>query len=184
MPARDQQRDRRVLQRLRVSVEEVCRDVAHEVVDGIERLVERNGERLRGADADHERPREPRTRGDGDGIDVAELDLRLGERRFDRRLQRLEVCARGDLGDYSAIAGVFVHARGDRVREQCAPAHDADAGLVAAGLDPEDERFGGAHVHTPPDATAVGSFPAASRRAASHPTRSSCMMIASTSSGW
>ena len=48
----------------------------------------------------------------------------------------------------------------------------------------KDERFGGAHVHTPPDATAVGSFPAASRRAASHPTRSSCMMIASTSSGW
>ena len=152
------------------------------------------------------------------------------EARARRRLQRFEVCAGGDLGDDPAVAGVFVHARSDRVGQQRASTHDADAGLVAAGLDPEDEGFmrgcllaGGAHVHTPPDATAVprlgrgdlpkrgadaasapsaGPWPSpeprmpgegcpagstaspASRRAASQPTRSSCMMIASTSSGW
>ena len=63
--------------------------------------------------------------------------------------QRLEVRAGGDLGHDAAVAGVLVHRAGDRVRKQRAPAHDADAGLVAAGLDAEHERFDGVHVHAP-----------------------------------
>ena len=63
----------------------------------------------------------------------------LGERRFDRRLQLLQVRARGDLGHDSAVTGVLGHAGGDRVGQQRAAADDPDPGLVAAGLDAEHE---------------------------------------------
>ena len=49
MAAADQQRHRRVLHG--IPGEQIGRDVADEVVDRVQRLVERDGERLRGADA-------------------------------------------------------------------------------------------------------------------------------------
>ncbi len=72
VPAADEQRDRRVLERRGVGVEDVGGDVSDEVVDGVERAFERDGERLRRADADHERAGEARTARDRDGVDVGE----------------------------------------------------------------------------------------------------------------
>ena len=113
--------------------------MADQVVDGVERLAERQRERLGGADADHEGSGEARAARDGDRVDLGECDPGLGERGIQRRAQRLEVGAGGDLGDDAAVAGVLVHRAGDRVGQQLGAAHDADAGLVAARLDAEHE---------------------------------------------
>ena len=149
MPAAHEQRDGRVLERRRIGVEDVGGDVPDEVVDGVQRALERHRERLRRADADHEGAREPGPRCHRDRVDVGERDPRLGERGLDRRLQRLEMRAGGDFGHDPAVAGMLVHRARDRVREQRAAADDADAGLVAARLDAEDERFAAVHVHAP-----------------------------------
>ncbi len=69
----------------------------------------------------------------GRAEEVLRLHIR-GERGGDRGLQRLEVGAGRDLGHDAAIAGVLGHRARDRVAQQGAAAHDADAGLVAACL--------------------------------------------------
>ena len=71
VPAAHEQGDRGVLERRRVGVEDVGGDVPDEVVDGVERRAERDGERLRGADADHEGSGEARAGGDRDRVEVA-----------------------------------------------------------------------------------------------------------------
>ncbi len=176
MPATHEKRDGRVLERRRIRVEDVGGDVADEVVDGIQRALERHGERLRRTDADHEGAREARAGGHRDRIDVAQRHLRLGERGPDRRLQRLEVRSRGDLGHDAAVAGVLIHRARDRIGEERAAPDDPDAGLVAARLDAEHQWFVAVHVHAP-------ASEAVARRAA-HPTRSSRITSASTPSGW
>ena len=178
MSAAHQQCDGGVLQFARIGVEDVGRDVTDEVVHGVERLVERDREALGGADADHQGTREPGAAGHGHGVDLVEAHPGFGERGVDRGLQRLEVRAGGDLGDHAAVTGVLVHAGGDRVAEQLTAADDPDAGLVAAGLDAEHE--GRVHQHHPFPVVAASS----GVRRASHARRSSCMTIASTSSGW
>jgi len=144
--ARDEERDCGVFERPRLRarcrmVEHVGADMADEVVDGVERLVQRDGEGLRRSDAHHQRPREAGSARDRDGVELGERDTRLGERRLERGHERLQVGARRDLGHHPAVAGVLVHRRGDHVGEQGGAAHDADAGLVAAGLDAEHQRF-------------------------------------------
>src|SRR5690606_14115309 len=111
-------------------------DVADDVVDAVERDVETERERLRGGDADRQRAAQAGTGGDGDRVDVGQLDLGLRERGVERGPERLQVRARGDLGDDAAEAGVVVHrGRGD-VGEQVEPADQGDTGLVAGALDP------------------------------------------------
>ena len=132
-------------------VEDVGGDVPDQMVHRIERCTERDGERLRGADADHEGAGEAGAGCDGDRVEIAQCDPGLGERRLDRRGERLEVGPGRDLGDDSAIARVLVHAAGDRVAQRSA-ADDADAGLVAARLDAQHEGFGAVHVHAPASA--------------------------------
>ena len=55
--------------------------------------------------------------------------------------ERVEVGAGGDLGDHAAEADVFVHGGGHGVGQQGGPPDDPDAGLVAGGLDAEDQRL-------------------------------------------
>ena len=62
---------------------------------------------------------------------------------LDRRHHRLEVGARGDLGHDAAEARVLLDRRGHGVGQQRLPADDADPGLVARGLDAQDERLVG-----------------------------------------
>ncbi|CAH0200341.1 hypothetical protein SRABI128_01723 [Microbacterium sp. Bi128] len=178
VPAAHQQRDGRVLQLPRVGVEDVGRDVPDEVVHRVQRLVEGDREPFRGAHADHERPGESGAARHGHRVDVGQGHAGFGERRVDRGLQRLQVRARGDLGHDAAVTGVLVHARGDGVAEELPAADDPDTGLVAAGLDAQHE--GRVHQHHPFPVAAASS----GVRRAAHPRRSSCMTIASTSSGW
>src|SRR5690606_21097850 len=92
-------------------------------------------------DADHERSGEAGSARDRDGVEVFEAHLRFGERSLNGRLQRLEVRTGSDLWHDAAVAGVLIHAGGDRVRQQRAPADDADTGFVAACLYAEHEGF-------------------------------------------
>ena len=195
VPAADEQRDRGVLEGRGVGVQDVGRDVSDEVVDGVQRPLERDGERLRRADAHHECSGETGTARHGDRVDLGQRDACLGERGLDRRLQRFEVRSGGDLGHDPAVAGVLVHAARDGVAQQRATADDPDAGLVAARLDPEHqwplsrrhsvpepappvpEPVEGRHVHAP---ASWGS----DTRCAAHPVSSRRITTASTSSGW
>ena len=108
VPAGDQQGDGGVVDGAAVG-EHVGTDVPDQVVDGVERLVERDGERLGRADADHERAGEAWTARDGDRVELLQGHTGLGERLFQRRRERLEVCARCDLRDDTAVAGVLLH---------------------------------------------------------------------------
>ena len=59
---------------------------------------------------------------------------------LDGRHHRLQVRPRRHLGHDAAEPGVLLDRGGDRVGEQGVAADDADAGLVAGGLDAEDQR--------------------------------------------
>ena len=181
MTARDEERDRRRLDlaaRSAVGVEQVGADVTDEVVDGVERDAERGGEALRRADADHQGPGEARAARHGDRLQLVETHL-CGPKRLDeRRSERFEVGTGRDLGHDTAVAGVLVHRRGDDVRQEARSAHDPDARLIAARLDPEHEGSGTAH--SGPSASIDGMT---APESAGSPS-SSRMTTASTPSGW
>ena len=82
----------------------------------------------------------------------AEPDPGLGAGALDGRDHRLEVGAAGDLRDDAAEPGVLVDGAGHGVGEQPGAADQADPGLVARGLDAEDERLVS---HRPPPWAAV-----------------------------
>ena len=70
VPARDQQRDRRLGERPVLQL--VDGDVRGQVVDPVQRLAQRQRVRLGRGDADQQRAGEPRPRGHRDGVDVVE----------------------------------------------------------------------------------------------------------------
>ena len=125
--------------RQRTVLELVDRDVGGQVVDAVDRLAEPERERLGAGDSHQQRTGEAGTAGDGDRVDVAQRDAgRLG-RPLDRRDHRLEVRTAGHLGHHAAEPGVLLDAAGDRVGQQRVAPDDADPGLVARGLDAEDQ---------------------------------------------
>ena len=110
-----------------------------EVVDGDEREPARPRDRLRGREADEQRPDQPRPLRDRDAVDVVERDARLPERLAQHRHDQLEVTARGDLRDDAAEARVELGLRGDDAGADGPVLLDEGRGrLVAGGLDPED----------------------------------------------
>ena len=95
-------------------------DVAFEVIDRDEGLVEGEGEGLGVGDADEERAGEAWAFGDGDGIEIGEGEAGvvvrgLGDCRSDYGDDVAEMLARGKLGDYAAVVGVEGDLRGDYV---------------------------------------------------------------------
>ena len=118
-------------------------DVGGEVVDAVDRLAEADRQRLGRGDADEQRAGQAGAAGHGDRVDVVQPDAGGLAGPLDGRHHRLEVGPAGDLGHDAAEAGVLLDAAGDRVGEQRVPADDADTGLVAGGLDAEDQRLVG-----------------------------------------
>ena len=90
-------------------IQQVCAHVADQVVHGVQRLAEGEGEGLRRPDADHEGAGESGAGGDGDGIQLVQGHVRLGERRLQRRHECFEVGAGRDLGHDAAVARVLLH---------------------------------------------------------------------------
>ena len=79
--------------------------------------------------------------GDGDGVNLVECCVRLGQRLLDDGGDRLDMMAGGDLRHDAAILGVALdlrcHHGGSNVG---AILEQRRGGLVAGALDPEDER--------------------------------------------
>ncbi|GAA1293185.1 hypothetical protein GCM10009590_22970 [Brachybacterium alimentarium] len=67
---------------------------------------------------------------------VLQGDLQGGDRSVEMR-------AGGDLGDHSSELGVLGRAGGEALAQQDALGDEAEAGLVAGGLDPQDDRSDG-----------------------------------------
>jgi hypothetical protein len=114
--------------------------VRREVVHAVDRLAEPHRQRLGGSHPDEQRSGETRPVRDGDGVHVVQRDAGLLTGALDGRHHRLEVRPGRHLRHHPSEAGVLVHARRDRVREQGAAADQTDAGLVARGLDAEYQR--------------------------------------------
>ncbi len=140
--SRHEQGDGRELDRMPGSarrIQEIGSDVADQMIDRVDRHPQRDGERLGRPHADHQGSGEAGPARDGDGVHVRQPDTRIRERRAERGGECFEVGASGDLGNDAAVPSVLLHRRRDGVRQQCGAAHDPDAGLVAGGLDSEDE---------------------------------------------
>jgi len=64
---------------------------------------------------------------------------RLGQGLVDDRPKALKMAPRSQLRDDPAVAGVEIGLRGDNIRPQAAAGKHRRGGLVARGLDAEDE---------------------------------------------
>ncbi len=125
---------------LRAHLQQHGVDVAFEVVDGDERLAEREGQGLGVGDADEQSAGEAGAFGDGDGVEVVHGDAGFGDGFAHDGDDVAQVLARGEFGHHAAVDGVHLHLRGDDVREHLgAGAHDGGCGLVAGAFDAEDQ---------------------------------------------
>ncbi len=137
VPTADQQRQAGLRQG--AVLELVDRDVRGQVVDAVDRLPETEGQCLGGGDPDQQRADQARAAGDRDRVDVVGPDAGGLAGPLDGRHHGLEVGTAGHLGHDPSEPRVLLDAAGDRVGEQGVAADDADTGLVAGGLDAEDQ---------------------------------------------
>ena len=125
-------------------VEKDGMDVAFKMVDGDEGNVLREGEGFGVGDADEQGAGEAGSGGDGDGVEIGECDLSLLECGSDYGNDGAEMLAAGQFGDDSTIAGVGGDLRRDDGRKRAGTTlDDGGCGLVAGGLDGEDEAVTG-----------------------------------------
>ena len=110
-----------------------------QVVDGRQRQPARGGEALGRRDADEQRADEPGSLGHGDERDVVEAAPRQAQRVLDDRVDELEVMARRDLR-HDAAEAIVDALRGDDRRQHLAGVRDdRGTGVVAGGLEREDQ---------------------------------------------
>ena len=134
-----QQRQARLGQR--PVLELVHRDVRGQVVDAVQRAVQRERQRLGRGVPHQQRAGQPGAGGHRDGVDVGEPHAGLGAGPLEHRDHGLQVGPAGHLGDHPAEPLVLGHAGGHRIGEQRRAADQADPGLVAGGLDAEHQRL-------------------------------------------
>jgi hypothetical protein len=92
-------------------------EVPFQMVDRDQRQAARPGDRLGPVDTDHQRSRQPRALGDGEGVDVVQRETGTVERGAHGRLDRSDVPPRGEFGHDAAVLAVEVDLRGDHVGE-------------------------------------------------------------------
>ena len=119
-----------------------------EVVDRDERLAGGPGDALRRHRADDQPADQPGPGGAATASISPSADAGLAERAADQSVEMVEMRPRRDLGHHAAIGRVLGELRLDQIgadpRPARAPGDHRDRGLVAAGLDAEDDR-GGTH---------------------------------------
>ena len=93
-------------------------DVGFEMVDGVERLVPKDGEHTGGKGADEERAEEAGGVGDGDVVDVVAGEVGVGEGFVDDGEDGLEVGAGGDFGDDATVGGENIDLGDDDIAEE------------------------------------------------------------------
>ena len=88
-------------------------------------------------------PASPRPARHGDRVDLGQGQVRRGQCLLDDSIDRLDVLARGDLGEDAAVLRVQVDLRGDQAGLQRAPVlDDRRGGLIAGGFNPQNARWG------------------------------------------
>ena len=137
VPAAGKETEERRLQRL--GLEEVGGDVALKVVDRDQRQPPRRGDRLRGADPDQEGADQPGTGGDRHRLDLVERGARLLEGGLNYRRGQLQVVAGGDLRHDAPEPRMGSGLGGDHIGKDARAVEDGGAGVVAGGLDCEDQ---------------------------------------------
>ena len=111
-------------------------DVAFQMVDGDERQAVGEGQSLGVGDAHQKRSGETGAAGDGDGVEIGEGDVGLGECGADHGNNGAEMLAASQLGNDASIAGVGGDLRGNDGAERARAALDhGGGGLVAGGFD-------------------------------------------------
>ena len=125
-----------------------------EMIDGDEGAPKAERDRLPGCHPDDETADEAGAGRSRHRVDRAEVESGLGKRLADRRIEKLDMGARGNLGHDAAIGGMEVELRAHHARQDLAPsarsaADERCGGLVAARLDPEHGQRGvfGGGVH-------------------------------------
>jgi hypothetical protein len=121
-------------------VEHVGVHVGDQVVDPDQGLVQGQGVGLGRRHPDQQGPGKAGADRDRDRIDVGEPGPAEGAGLFDRRVEQVDVGSGGDLGHHPAVAGVQGLLVGEHVgTDQAAVGDQGHPGLVAGGLDPQDQ---------------------------------------------
>ena len=136
----DEQTDTR--RRKRAVLEEVDGHVSGQMVDGVQRLVERERQRLGGRQTDHQGAHEARTGGDGDSVHFGQVDVGRRAGTVQCRQHRLQVRAARHLGHDPPEPDVLLDTAGHLVGQQHGPSNDSHTGLVARRLDAENQGAG------------------------------------------
>jgi hypothetical protein len=111
-------------------------DVAFDVVDGDERQIASEAERLRIGDADQQRTDQAGAFGDGDGGEIVEIGAGLFESQAHHGHDGAQVLARGKLGNHAAVFSVRGDLRGDhRRRIGDSILHHGGRGFIARSFD-------------------------------------------------
>ena len=111
------------------------------MVDAVERLISGERETFRRGEPDHQRPGQARAGGDSNGVDVVKLHSGSAQCSAQGGRERFQVGPGGDLWDDPAEADVLLYRGGNFVGQQVRAAHNADARLVAGGLDAQHQRL-------------------------------------------
>ncbi len=138
MPTGHQQRGQ--FARQRAVVEQIHRDMPHEVIESVQRLVQSHGQRLGGGQANHQCPHQARTRSHRDRIHLRQIDVGSFGGASKCRHQRLKVSSASHFGHHPAETHMFGHGGRHLVGQQLMTAHDPDTGLVATGFDAQHQR--------------------------------------------
>ena len=117
--------------------------MAFQVIYRDQRLVQREGQRLRVADADQQSSGESRTLGDGEGVDRMKGLAGIGEGFANHRHDGPQMLARGQFRHHSAVRLMGGNLRKHHVRDDLlARAHHCGCGLIAGALDAENVGVG------------------------------------------
>ena len=154
VPARDDQADAGV-DRLFGIGELAGVEMALQVIDRDQGQIERQGQGLRGGQADHERTDQARPGRDGDHSQVFERDPCAPQGLVDHRQHLLHVGPRSDLGNHTPKAPVQARLRGNHAgehprhpgRRRPRPLEHRSPRLVAGCLDGQENQAGWVHGH-------------------------------------
>ena len=108
--------------------------VALEMIDRKQRLAGGERDRLGRGQADEDAADEAGAGGRGDRVDVGEAEARLAKRRGDDAVERLDMGARGDLGDDPAEGGMVGDLREHDVGQDAPPTRRRRRSTTAAAV--------------------------------------------------
>ena len=114
--------------------------VSYTHLDVYKRQVQGECQRLRVGNTDQQCTRQAGTLGNGDGIEIGEVDPGFGQRSADDRNDIAQMLAGGEFRNHAAIRRVGCDLRGHDTRERVAPAlHYRCSRLITGAFDGENQ---------------------------------------------